>query len=38
MTVTYETVETFNEAIEAFVIKGLQFKANGDTFTITFTG
>jgi hypothetical protein len=38
MTITYQDVEKFNDAIYTFVVKGLTFKADGETLTITFTG
>lgn len=38
MTVIYETHEYFLTAIAEFVKQGLQFTADGDTMTITFTG
>jgi hypothetical protein len=38
MIITFQDVEKFNDAIYTFVTKGLQFKADGDILTITFTG
>ena len=38
MTIKYDNSDTFHDGVEEMVKRGLTFKANHDTLTITLTG
>lgn len=38
MTITHKTEQQFYDTVSAMVIRGLMFKADADTLTITLTG